>query len=258
MADNNNHVILGLDVSTSCIGACILVDKGEGIPEIKVLTHCSPKIPKSLKGTEALFLKKMIFEDEFLSSLKNVGITDVVIEEPLLSSNNVNTIAMLLRFNGMIAEAVYRTLGVVPSFISSYDARIYSFPELVALRKYNKKGEEYPIKHVREAIKNDSLVLFGAYPFDIDKKRVMMDMVRTLYPEIPWMRNANGELRKENFDACDSLVCALAFININRNGVERPVIGKSSVIKTDDGYQIDYETKIWGRTYEKTLNICQR
>lgn len=251
----NERVILGLDISTSCIGASILIDRGEGVPEIRILTHRSPKIPQKMKGIEAMFLRKMIFETEFLSSLKNARITDVIIEEPLLSSNNVNTIATLLKFNGMVAESVYHTLGVVPNFISSYDARLYSFPELAALRKYNKKGVEYPIKHIREAIKNDSLSLFGSYPFDVDKKKVMMEMVNTVYPDIPWMYNTKGELRKENFDACDSLVCALAFINLNRNGLDKPVLGKSKVEPLKDGYLVTYETKIWDRIYSKTLEI---
>lgn len=255
MANGDERIILGLDVSTSCIGASILVDKGEGVPEIKILTHRSPKIPKAMKGMEAMFLRKMIFEKEFLLSLKDVGITDVVIEEPLLSSNNVNTIATLLKFNGMIAESVYRVLGVVPNFISSYDARIYSFPELVSLRKYNKRGEEYGIKHIRDAIKKDSLVLFGSYPFDVDKKQVMMDMVNTVYSDIPWMYNTKGGLRKENFDACDSLVCALAYINVNRYGVERPVIADCDIRKDENQYRIVYHTKIWDRVFDKEMNI---
>ena len=155
----------------------------------------------------------------------------------------------------MIAESVYETLGVVPSFISSYDARIYSFPELVSLRKYNKRGEEYGIKHIQDAIKKDSLVLFGSYPFDVDKKQVMMDMVNTIYPDIPWLCNTKGELRKENFDACDSLVCALAYININRHGIERPVIGDCEVKKIEKGYRIVYHTKIWDRVFGKEMTI---
>ena len=107
----------------------------------------------------------------------SLSYSDVVIEEPLLSSNNVNTVATLLRFNGMISEAIYRIIGVVPNFISSYDARMYSFPELVSIRKYNKKGEEYPIEHIDDAIKKDNIVLFGAYPFDVDKKTVMMNII---------------------------------------------------------------------------------
>jgi hypothetical protein len=57
--------------------------------------------------------------------------------EPLLQSNNVNTVATFIRF-GMISKSVFDTLGVVPDFISSYDARKYSFPELMSVRKFKK------------------------------------------------------------------------------------------------------------------------
>ena len=248
------RVILGLDISTACIGACLVKDDGVGdVPEIQILTHKSPKVGKKIKGIEALFIRKNIFEEEFIKTLTGYGITDVVIEEPLLSSNNVNTVATLLRYNGMIAESVYRILGIVPNFISSYDARTYSFPELVALRKFNKKGEEYSFSHVKKAIKDNHIVLFGAYQFDIDKKNVMMNMVNEVYPEIPWILDKNGELKKENYDACDSLICALAYVNINHHGIEQPVITNSNYEETDTEIQINYTTKIWDRTYEKRL-----
>ena len=138
------RIILGLDISTACIGVCVVKDNGGYKPEILHLSHKTPKISRKIKGIEALFLRKQIFEDEFIKEIaETYDITDVVIEEPLLSSNNVNTVATLLRFNGMISEAIYRITGVVPNFISSYDARMFSFPELVAVRKYNKKGEEF-------------------------------------------------------------------------------------------------------------------
>ena len=248
------RVILGLDISTACIGACLVVDDGESdLPKIEILTHKTPKVPKKIKGIEALFIRKQIFEDEFIKTLTGYGITDVVIEEPLLSSNNVNTVATLLRFNGMIAESVYRILGVVPNFISSYDARMYSFPELVALRKFNKKGEAYPLKHVKKALKDGHIVLFGAYPFDIDKKSVMMNMVNEAYPGIPWVTDKNGELKKENYDACGSLICAMAYVNINHHGLEAPSVGKSSIDDAGPEIVINYTTQIWDRTYEKKL-----
>lgn len=256
MEENNVYprVILGLDISTACIGACLVTDDGNSdLPKIEILTHKTPKVPKKVKGIEALFIRKQIFEDEFIKTLTGYGITDVVIEEPLLSSNNVNTVATLLRFNGMIAESVYRILGVVPNFISSYDARTYSFPELVALRKFNKKGEEYSLSHVKKAIKDNHIVLFGAYPFDIDKKNVMMNMVNESYPDIPWVLDKNGELKKENYDACDSLICALAYININHHGIEEPVIEKVDISDTVLETIVHYTTKIWDRTYEKKL-----
>ena len=256
MEDLNNEyprIILGLDISTACIGACIIKDNGGNDQEVLKLTHVSPKINRKIKGIEALFLRKNVFEGEFIPTLSGFGITDVVIEEPLLSSNNVNTVATLLRFNGMISESVYRILGIVPSFISSYDARMFSFPELVSLRKYNKKGEEYPLKHIEDAIKKDNIVLFGSYPFDIDKKTVMMNMVNDTFKDIQWVYDKNGKLKKENYDACDSLICALAYININHNGIEKPTIVNVSRKETNDTIEIDYTTSIWNKKFNKVI-----
>lgn len=248
------RIIMGLDVSTACIGISIVKDDGVNKPDILKLTHVSPKIDKKIKGIEALFLRKNIFENEFITNLTGYGITDVVIEEPLLSSNNTNTVATLLRFNGMIAESIYRHLNIVPSFISSYDARMFSFPELVSLRKYNKKGEEYPEKHIDAAIKKNNVTLFGAYPFDVDKKVVMMNMVNENYDGIEWIYNAKGELKKENYDACDSLICVLAYINVNRYGVGNVEIIESKKVRGED-IEYDYKTGIWDKVFEKKLVI---
>lgn len=252
--DNMPRRVLSLDISTACIGISLICDNGDDIPKILEITHVSPKVSSKIKGIEALILRKNIFENEYLLPRKNIGITDVVIEEPLLSSNNVNTVATLLRFNGMISEAVYRVLGIVPEFISSYNARMYSFPQLVSIRKYNKKGEEYPISHIKKDLKDNHLVLFGSYPFDIDKKNVMMNAIKDIYPDIPWVLDKNGELRKENYDMCDSLVCALAYANITKKGEEKPIIFSSLIEKTEnDGYSIEYTTQIWGQQYDKKL-----
>jgi len=44
--------VLGLDVSTACIGVCVLKDNGDDKPEIMYLSHKTPKIPKKIKGIE--------------------------------------------------------------------------------------------------------------------------------------------------------------------------------------------------------------
>lgn len=254
------RIILGLDISTACIGVCVIEDDGESKPKILYLGHKTPKINRKIKGIEALFLKKQIFEDEFINDIaKTFNITDVVIEEPLLSSNNVNTVATLLRFNGMISDSIYRILSVVPNFISSYDARTYSFPELVSLRKYNKKGVEYSPKHIEKAIKDNSIVLFGSYPFDIDKKSVMMNMVNEMYKDdkIEWVLNKKNEIAKENYDACDALICTLAYININRYGLDKPTIVFNSKKETDNSIEYNYTTKIWKMQYDKTLILSK-
>ena len=263
MANENTQVypriILGLDISTACIGCSIVKDYGVGTkPEIIALTHKSPKVPTKIKGIEALFRRKKIFKEEFLEHINEYTkekITDVIIEEPLLSSNNAYTVASLLRYNGMIADAVYETLGIVPDFISSYDARTFSFPELVTIRKYNKKGEEYSRSHIMDAIKHDKLVLFGAYPFDIDKKMVMMNMVNEMYPGIEWINNKKGEIKKENYDACDSLICVLAYININHYGIEQPTIVCCDTKENEKEIVISYSTRIWDKTYPKILTL---
>ena len=71
------NLILGLDISTACIGISIVYDDGVNEPEIVKITHVVPKIDKKIKGIEALILRKKIFEEEFLKNIKDIGITEV-------------------------------------------------------------------------------------------------------------------------------------------------------------------------------------
>ena len=201
--------LLALDVSTSTIGIALFEDNGNK-GDIKLLHHVSPKVkPKPLGKMEELFKKVEIFEKEFLSNYADFGITTVVIEEPLLQSNNVYTIATLLRFNGMISKSVYDTIGVVPDFISSYDARKYAFPDLMAVRTKKKDGTDLTEKQIAK----NTPVLFGAYDFDIDKKYVLWEKVAELEPQITWFYDKNNKLKKETFDTSDAYVCGLAWFN---------------------------------------------
>jgi hypothetical protein len=101
MDKKGRSIYMGLDISTACIGISIVIDDGSDYGKIVELTHINPKVSSKIKGIEQLFLKKKIFE-EFLLKYKDFGIDYVVIEEPLLRSNNVLTVSTLLRFNGMI------------------------------------------------------------------------------------------------------------------------------------------------------------
>ena len=262
-------LILGLDISTACIGIAIIYDDGETLPQIELISHVSPKISKDIKGIEALILRKEIFEENFLKKMDEVlsgiecplkEITDVVIESPMVyasGGSNAETVAQLLQFNGILSDAVYRVLHIVPSYISSYDARMHSFPSLLSIRKYNKKGIVYPLSHIKKDIRDNHLILFGSYPFDCDKKLIMMNCVSELYPDIPWIYNKKGELKKENYDSCDALVCALAFSNNQRYGIDMdPKITSSTIEETDEKTTIRYTVSIWGRLfYDKKLEI---
>ena len=262
-------LILGLDISTACIGIAIIYDDGETLPQIELISHVSPKISKDIKGIEALILRKEIFEENFLKKMDEVlsgiecplkEITDVVIESPMVyasGGSNAETVAQLLQFNGILSDAVYRVLHIVPSYISSYDARMHSFPSLLSIRKYNKKGVVYPLSHIKKDIKDNHLILFGSYPFDCDKKLIMMNCVSELYPDIPWIYNKKGELKKENYDSCDALVCALAFSNNQRYGIDMdPKITSSTIEETDEKTAIRYTVSIWDKLfYDKKLEI---
>ena len=253
-------LILGLDISTSCIGISIIYDDGVKEPEIVKITHIVPKIPSKIKGIEALILRKEIFERDFLSTIKDIGITECIIESPLsyaTGNSNVQTVSQLLQFNGLLSEAVYRVLHIVPHYVSSYDARMLSFPQLLSIRKFNKKGEVYPYKHITKAMDENHLVLFGDFPFDCDKKDIMMNCVREKYPNIEWIYDAKGKLKKENFDACDSLVCALAYVNQKRYGeIDAKVTEWDGTSSTTTGAAvIEYTVKVWDKEYKKQIFI---
>jgi hypothetical protein len=203
--------LLSLDVSTSTIGIALFEDLGTS-GELKLLHHVSPKVkPKPENKMEELFRKVEIFEQEFLVNYADFGITRVVIEEPLLQSNNVYTIATLLRFNGMISKSVYDTIGIVPEFISSYDARKYAFPELMAVRTTKKDGTPLTEK----AIAKNQPVLFGAYPHDVDKKYVLWEKVAELEPQVTWFYDKNNKLKKETFDTSDAYVAGIGYMHKN-------------------------------------------
>jgi len=204
--ENKNELILGLDISTKTIGIALFEDV-DGKGKLKLLHHVTPNVkPKPETKMQELFEKANIFENEFLNKYVDVGITRVIIEEPLLRSNNVNTVATLLRFNGMVSRSVYTVLGVIPEYILSYDSRAFAYPELMQIRTKNKKGEPY---NERE-MKGKKPVLFGGYDWEVDKKMVAWEKVADLEPQIKWLYTTKGTLKKENFDMTDSYTCVRA------------------------------------------------
>lgn len=185
--------VLGLDVSTKTIGWSLFDIESGNLLE---LTHISPvPKPKVENKIEELLLKGKIFREK-LQLYVGMGIQYVVIEEPLLNSNNVYTVSTLMRFNTLICKEVYDVLGVVPEFISTYNSRKFAFPHLV---QENDKGK---------------FVLFGGQPKDIDKKQVIWDLVAKREPQITWNYTKNNTLKKENFDQTDAYCAALGFMKM--------------------------------------------
>jgi hypothetical protein len=183
--------VLGLDVSTKTIGWSLFDIQTQQLLE---LTHVSPvPKPKVENKIEELILKSRIFREK-LELYVGMGITNVVIEEPLLNSNNVYTVGTLMRFNTLVCKEVYDILGVAPEFISTYNSRKFAFPHLV---QQNDKGK---------------FVLFGGLPKDTDKKVIIWELVAKREPQIVWGYTKNNTLKKENYDMTDAYTCALGYM----------------------------------------------
>jgi hypothetical protein len=183
--------VLGLDISTKTIGWALFDIESKNLLE---LTHISPRPkPTTDSKIEELMLKSNEFRKK-LESYVGLGIQTVVIEEPLLNSNNVYTVGTLMRYNTLICKDVYDILGVIPEFISTYNSRKFAFPHLVQKNDSNK------------------FVLFGGYPKDIDKKVVIWELVAKREPQITWQYTKNNTLKKENYDQTDAYCAALGFM----------------------------------------------
>jgi hypothetical protein len=187
----NSPKVLGLDISTKTIGWSLFDIKTRKLLE---LTHFSPVVkPQPEDKIEELLGKVNAFE-KILEGYKNFGITKVIIEEPLLNSNNTWTVGTLLRYNSMLTKSIYDILGIVPKFISTYNSRKFAWPELIG---ENDKGKK---------------VLFGSYPKNIDKKEVVWKKVSESEPQIVWLYTRNSTLKKECYDQADAYTCALGYM----------------------------------------------
>ena len=191
----NKPKILGLDISTKVIGFALFDITGSNLLE---LTHFSPKIKPQPEDKIEELLKKADAFKKHLENYSDVGIKKIIIEEPLLNSNNIYTVGTLLRYNTLILKNCYDVLKVVPTFVSTYQARKYAFPDLVGK---NDKGKN---------------VLFGGYPKDVDKKHLIWERVNSLFPEVQWLYDKHGKLKKENYDMSDSAACVIGYMNMCR------------------------------------------
>lgn len=183
--------VLGLDISTKTIGWALFDIETKDLLE---LTHISPVLkPKEENKMKELFLKTEIFKTK-LEKYDELNIKKVIIEEPLLNSNNVYTIQTLMRFNTLISKEIYDVLGIVPDYISTYNSRKNAFPWLV---KDNGNGK---------------FVLFGGLPKDCDKKQIIWEQVAKREPQINWSYTKNNTLKKENYDMSDAYCCVIGYM----------------------------------------------
>jgi hypothetical protein len=109
-------MILGLDVSTSIIGVCLLKDN---------------KVVKAdyvdLRKVSGLLHKAQAVENYINNNLKEVKIEHIFIEQALMffrrGGSTAKTMAILQNFNGVVSWLCFKLLGLEPQYITPISAR---------------------------------------------------------------------------------------------------------------------------------------
>jgi Holliday junction resolvasome RuvABC endonuclease subunit len=110
--------ILGLDISTSCVGWCILDAQDGSVIAANAI---------ALKDISCMFEKAQRVKESFLALLDDYTVDSVAIEENLQAFrpgfSSAKTIVTLARFNGIVSWLSYKCMKVEPSFINVNRAR---------------------------------------------------------------------------------------------------------------------------------------
>lgn len=203
-------MILGLDISTSCIGYSLFSEKG------KLIELNCVKFNSDLTKFEKL--------EEFKKAtayLKSFPIKFIAIEEPLKKFmgkfSSAETIALLNFFNGMVSAHVYSEFGIEPIYFNVNTARKLAFPPVVKDKKSVKKEEEEEVDNSLEVL--DESEKKGKGKDDkVSIKHIIWTKVMEMEPLINWRYGPRSrKLLDENFDMADSYVISLAmFITLQR------------------------------------------
>ena len=170
------YMILGLDVSTSVIGISVIQKDGA----LEALEFVN------LKKEKDLFMKALIFAN-LIDKYKTMGVTDIVIEEPLVmfqqGMSRAQIISKLSMFNGMIQYACYSVFGILPTLIHVSTARKLAWPGL-------------------------------KFPKGSDRKHLIWEQVDKMHPDIEWKFSQRGKREglpaMECYDMADAFTVARA------------------------------------------------
>ena len=169
-------MILGLDISSSCVGYSLFNEDGKLIE-----LNCVKFRDKLTKFEKLEEFKKAT------AYFKNLPIKYIAIEEPLKKFagkfSSADTIAILNFFNGMISSYLYLDYGIEPMYFNVNNARKLAFPGLKVEREGNS------IKHE------------------------IWNKVKDLEPLVNWKYGPKSrKLLDENYDMSDSYVIGICML----------------------------------------------
>lgn len=156
------RLVMGLDISTSCTGICIIdadVEPDSNGSNVMLLTHidfhkCNTLWEKV--DVASKFIANIPVDVNFLLKTSGVPVTEVFVEEPLMGfrqgMSSAATIATLMKFNGMLSYASRQVFGVDPQYVSASHARKVCGIKVLRVSKCGKSGKEQVFEHMS---KND-------------------------------------------------------------------------------------------------------
>jgi len=149
----NKQLVLGLDVSTSVTGMCI-VDKD--IPPDDMGSHILLLDKVEFKKCKTFWEKADVIESVLSDIFHRQKFSPVVfaLEEPLLGfqkgMSSATTITTLMRFNGIVSYIGRRIFQVDPTYISSSHARKLCGIKMQRTSVAGMNGKEQVFKHMSE------------------------------------------------------------------------------------------------------------
>jgi len=133
-------MILGLDISTSVVGVCVLNEKNQ----LKLLEYIN------LEKEKSVFDKGKKFKEELSLMTSKLNVTRVGIEENLQAFrpglSSAKTIVTLARFNGICSYISQEIFKLTPEFINVNSAR--KSLDIKINRKSDKNTKEQVQEHV--------------------------------------------------------------------------------------------------------------
>ena len=149
MQDKNKVCYLGLDISTSIIGFCLINYK----KELVLLDYID------LRKIKCIFEKSVVVKEKLLSLKKEYKFSDdfsISIEEAFQSFSkgfsSARTLSQLNRFNGIVSYQCYETFNSVPCYINVNSAR--KNLQIKINKKLNINTKEQVFQWVQNDIQN--------------------------------------------------------------------------------------------------------
>jgi hypothetical protein len=172
-------LVLGLDISTSTVGAAIVDSETD---ELKSLFYVSLAKEKGLINKIKMLKMELAKYD---------GIVEhVAIEEPLVmfkeGFSRAQVLSLLSQFNGMCQFLVFLLYNADPVMYNVNSARKLAYPDL----KFH-AGEK--------------------------RKELVQERSSRTYPEVDWPLKRTGNLKDECYDMADAIVIARAHAAVLRS-----------------------------------------